>query len=923
MKKFLLKTGPRHRSGPLGGKWSIPAVGAASVLILAGLLTACPNEPSPKPSKTEAPAAEAAQTSVAKTQSPDTVVFTLTSAPAGIWKVYSGPEGGVPLENITATYNPETKQLYLIAAGNLAPAVYYVTVTENGKGESDRLKLTVTSQETSAAPQVSASGVLKDAAEQAAVTFTLTNSYAAGTAWKVYAANTGSTLAAGVSAAHSGSALTLTAEDGDIDASDYYVSAVEPGKIESPRLKLTVAGYTAEGQTPAPGFEAASVTKTAAPQAAVIFTLTNSYAAGTQWKVYAANTGDTPAAGISAALEGSALTLTAEDGDIEAGDYYVSAAQDGEAESTRVRLTVVGFTAEGQTVLPTVENPRVTKDAAQPSWVKFTLTNPAEYPAETVWKVYAANTGAELASGISAALDNTFLTLSHTADIPAASYYVSAAAPDKTESNRLHLTVVLPRTPKPQPSAGSAVKTSQPQTTVEFTLTNSYTAGTVWRVYAANTGAELASGISAAYSGSTLTLSHASDVQADSYYVSATESGKTESERTALTVAAQLTTPKPQPSAASASKTSQPQTAVAFTLTNSYTAGTVWRVYAGSTGAGQASGISAALNGSTLTLSHASDVQAGSYYVSATESGKAESDRTELTVTAYVQPVTPTPTAAVTTAAKTTAVQPSVTFTLTSTHTAGTWKVYGSATGGTALTDVNAAFTAPNLTLSAAEDLDDGDYYVRVTETGKRESDSLKLTVEAAPNVTGTPASNETEKYKASKTAVSVSYTLTNTYGAGVTFSVYTAQTGGTPATGISAVISGSALTLSHSTDIPAGDYYVSAQEPGKEASPRRKFTVKGWGSAEIVITFPALDEPAEISGPASIARNAPLNVSAAGEGITVTSWRLDGVVQSGQTGDSITFAANTLNTGRRRIAVFITKNGVPYSQELTVTVTP
>ncbi|MDR1786796.1 MAG: InlB B-repeat-containing protein, partial [Spirochaetaceae bacterium] len=74
--------------------------------------------------------------------------------------------------------------------------------------------------------------------------------------------------------------------------------------------------------------------------------------------------------------------------------------------------------------------------------------------------------------------------------------------------------------------------------------------------------------------------------------------------------------------------------AVTFILTNNppFKGGTVWRVYAAAEGNAPAPGISVAVSGSTLTLSHPSSVPLGTYYVSATEPGRGESARAALCV---------------------------------------------------------------------------------------------------------------------------------------------------------------------------------------------------------------------------------------------------------------------------------------------------
>ncbi|MDR1785666.1 MAG: hypothetical protein LBR23_04290 [Spirochaetaceae bacterium] len=74
---------------------------------------------------------------------------------------------------------------------------------------------------------------------------------------------------------------------------------------------------------------------------------------------------------------------------------------------------------------------------------------------------------------------------------------------------------------------------------VTFILTNDppFKGGTVWRVYAAAEGDAPAPGVGVAVSGSTLTLSHPVSVPLGTYYVSATEPGRGESSRLALSVA--------------------------------------------------------------------------------------------------------------------------------------------------------------------------------------------------------------------------------------------------------------------------------------------------------------------------------------------------------------------------------------------------
>lgn len=87
----------------------------------------------------------------------------------------------------------------------------------------------------------------------------------------------------------------------------------------------------------------------------------------------------------------------------------------------------------------------------------------------------------------------------------------------------------------------------------------------------------------------------------------------------------------------SAAKTSATQASVNFTLTSAPTG--TYKVYDHATNNTTPNGVSVNVVGTTLTLSHPTDLPTGTYYVSVTETGKTESARLALTVTAYVAPV--------------------------------------------------------------------------------------------------------------------------------------------------------------------------------------------------------------------------------------------------------------------------------------------
>ncbi|MCL2843796.1 MAG: hypothetical protein FWE28_10160, partial [Oscillospiraceae bacterium] len=82
-------------------------------------------------------------------------------------------------------------------------------------------------------------------------------------------------------------------------------------------------------------------------------------------------------------------------------------------------------------------------------------------------------------------------------------------------------------------------------------------------------------------------------------------------------------------------KTSATQAAVTFTLTNMPVLTGTWNIYSAETGPITPTGLSVSVTGSTLSITHATDVPAGTYFITLTENNHAESARVPLTVEAF------------------------------------------------------------------------------------------------------------------------------------------------------------------------------------------------------------------------------------------------------------------------------------------------
>jgi len=111
-------------------------------LMMALGITGCGQPNNPAGGQTAAPAA-GNDTAVKINEIQSIVNFVMTSAVNGIWKVYGKADGHEAPEGVIVSYNPGTGILVLIHKDDVPAGDYWVTVTETGKIESARLKLTV------------------------------------------------------------------------------------------------------------------------------------------------------------------------------------------------------------------------------------------------------------------------------------------------------------------------------------------------------------------------------------------------------------------------------------------------------------------------------------------------------------------------------------------------------------------------------------------------------------------------------------------------------------------------------------------------------------------------------------------------------------------------------------------------------------
>ena len=294
--------------------------------------------------------------------------------------------------------------------------------------------------------------------------------------------------------------------------------------------------------------------------------------------------------------------------------------------------------------------------------------------------------------------------------------------------------------PSVETANASVAKTSAVLAAVNFTLSSTVNGN--WKVYGTAGGGAALAGITALFNAPILTLSHETDIPEGDYWVTVTEEGKTESARLKLTVAAYTggegKSVMPAIAVSTVRKTDYPQNAVVFQflIGGPDDENAVFTVYSDSAATVVNETVTAELDLNSwpellILKAAAGDVPHGTYYVTVTETGKTESSPAALIVT---QAQSDIPSAAGNdSVTKISYPQAKVSFTLTSTVN-GIWKIYDTAGGGTAISDIFVTFEIPLLTLAHDEDVPPGNYWVTVTETNKDESARLRLTVLKSPD---------------------------------------------------------------------------------------------------------------------------------------------------------------------------------------------
>ena len=355
------------------------------------------------------------------------------------------------------------------------------------------------------------------------------------------------------------------------EGSSYTISDDDFAKFTCQTYKWTLK-KNADGQiilavnsSAAPVFTTSTYTKASANENTAKFTLDSAADSSTGFKVYEAETGGDALTDVTAEAQGTTLTLTGISGVTSETDYYISATETGKSESSRTAVTVNPYapvTLGDENSDKTVEVTFLTTDADTVTKndtidvVFHKGTNPDDTFEKEAFSFFNGDnkkadreviddltvTNVDEENGtLTVTMAKSVAPTDHKAYLwyrynDTTDYYVGEITIDKTVK-----TPSIPpdtKTQAPVLESATAVFASDAANSVTYTL-KSVPENTTYQLYGEQEGGDALSApiMTLDTDKKTLTLTFASKPTEDTdYYLAATEQGKEESSRVAITV---------------------------------------------------------------------------------------------------------------------------------------------------------------------------------------------------------------------------------------------------------------------------------------------------------------------------------------------------------------------------------------------------
>ncbi len=669
--------------------------------------------------KTESSRTAAEYEAEATSDAPDSSNITITNNASGtsdtvyvsglqgndVVKVYKSSKGGTAIGNGTVESGKTNITLSISQLGTSAGSVY-ITVTSTDKSESSCTKSDYSAEETSTAPDSSNITVANN------VTGTSDTVYVKGLSKNdiitVYEKATNGDTLGTATVSSSGNSATVTISQLGTSSGSVYVSVTSTGKTESSR---TAAEYEAEATSDAPDSSNIIITNNAAGTSDTVFV--TGLSSGDVVNVYAKASGGT-ALGTATVADGTTYaTVTISQLGTGSGSVYVSVTI---AECLESDRTQTSYAAESQTTPLSADSVSVTNNSGESDTVTVTGLTSGD-----IVKIYdAATSGTLLGTATVSTYGSSATVTIEQLGIVSRSIYVALTSKNKTESARTEVTYSA-EAASAAPNADNITVVNNYLSASTVTVTDLVEDDIVNIYNAASEGTLLGTGAVETYD-TEVTISISQLSTSGGYiYVTVTSTGKTESERTAVTYSAKSYSAAPEVS----DVTIVNNTDISDTITvKNVSSGTVVNVYDAETG-GELLGTKTATSTKVVVTIDQLGADAGTVYISAICSGKVESSRTAVDYDAEEA-------SDAILSGNVTIVNNSGladTITITGLADGDVINVYKASSGGTAIATATATESSLTTTLTVSQlGTTAGSVYISITCEGKSESSRTEVT---------------------------------------------------------------------------------------------------------------------------------------------------------------------------------------------------
>lgn len=632
-------------------------------------------------------------------------------SPNDVVRVYSAATKGSLLGTATAASTGSEVSVSIAQLGTGAGYVY-ISVTSSGKNESERVEVRYSGEGKSGDISDSNITVTNNVGKADTV---YVSGLIGGDVVKVYNSSTAGNILGSGTVAKSASDITISVSQLGSEEGSVYVSVTSPGKLESTRI---VATYLGESISNSPNSNSINISNNSGSSDTVYI---SGLTAGTTVKVYSAQTAGYLLGSGTVAASRTDVTVTIPQLGTDSGVVYVSVAQPGTQESSRI---MASYNAEGSSAAPGVNDISITNNVGKPDTVYISKLSGGD-----IVRIYNLQTQGSIIGTAAVAASATDVTISiPQLGLAGGNIYVSVTKTGKAESLRTPAEYKGERVYNGVDPQNIAVTNNAGKPdTVYFTRLS---AGDTVKVYDSKLGGTLlgSASVESGFTDVTVTI-HQLGTGDGHIYVTVSSTDKSESERMEVGYSSEASTTQLSPDqiAVTNNITGTPDTIYVSGLN----ASDIVKVYSADSQGILLGTSTVAANNTAVTISvQQLGSSQGSVFVSVTGPGKLESKRIEATYFAEGKTEAPADTSIT---VNNNSGAPD-TVKVTGLKANDTVKVYNLATGGTLLGTGTVSTFNSEVTITIDQiGAGQGSLFVSVTGTNMAESRRIEVEYDPEP----------------------------------------------------------------------------------------------------------------------------------------------------------------------------------------------